>query len=676
MYNSAREGNRTRSATVCRARAAAPPAAEALERRTLMAVSTPVGLATDIASFDSSALAVGNTLFFVKRTAAAGSELWKSDGTVAGTAMVKDILPGPGSPTILHMANFGGRLFFAANDGQGGGALYKSDGTAAGTVPVARFQDTVGDLAVVNGRLFFTAFTTQFGEELYSTDGTTAGTTMVTDLSSGSKSSSWGGLFDFKGVGYAMAHDADLALGLELYRTDGTAAGTRLVKDIDPGSRNGYPIGFKVAGGRLYFSAVDATAGAELWTTDGTAAGTTRVKDFVPGSASSNVFPEQVIGTTLYTTTRTDGAPPQLWKVDGPTGTATFVKNLSHANGDVTRLNQANGKLVFVGRDAARGREWWISNGTAAGTALLKDINPGAADSQPSYGAAQVVGAHGHVFFSATDGVGGLEPWATDGTAAGTARVGDLAPGSGASWPDLFRPAANGKVFFVTDDPGSLGKLWVVNVTAPAGSIAGNLFNDADGDAVRDAGEGGLANWKVFVDADKDGVHDAGERAATTDAAGNYSFTALPAGTYRVRAVQPSGWRRTTSAAYYDLALASGTASTARNFGFTQRALISGSVFNDADGNRVRGASETGLSAWRVFIDADGDGRLDTGERSVLSDASGNWAFKALLAGTYKVRVVQQAGWTRTTPTAGYFAVTLASGATATARHFGERRTA
>jgi hypothetical protein len=58
----------------------------------------------------------------------------------------------------------------------------------------------------------------------------------------------------------------------------------------------------------------------------------------------------------------------------------------------------------------------------------------------------------------------------------------------------------------------------------------------------------------------------------------------------------------------------------------------------------------------------------------VLTDSSGNWSFKTLAAGTYKVRVAVQSTWKLTTPTAGYQSVTLASGASATGRLFGVKK--
>jgi hypothetical protein len=88
----------------------------------------------------------------------------------------------------------------------------------------------------------------------------------------------------------------------------------------------------------------------------------------------------------------------------------------------------------------------------------------------------------------------------------------------------------------------------------------------------------------------------------------------------------------------------------------------------------LKNSGEAGLANWRVFIDKDGDGFLDSGERSTLTDSSGNWSFRDLSAGMYRVRVVQQIGWSRTTPTSGYHSITLGNGGSSTGRTFGERK--
>jgi uncharacterized membrane protein len=212
-------------------------------------------------------------------------------------------------------------------------------------------------------------------------------------------------------------------------------------------------------------------------------------------------------------------------------------------------------------------------------------------------------------------------------------------------------------------------------IATGSGSIRGTVFNDVDADGVLDAGEARLGGRTVFLDANHNGIKDAGERSTVSDASGNYALVGLTGGSYRVRRVTPAGYRYTVpSTGFYDLTLAAGQSVTGKNFGVSTSVLISGAVFNDANSDRIRNATEKGLSSWRVFIDKDKDGLFDAGEASVLSDINGNWSFRTLAAGTYVVRVVQQSGWTRTTPTAGSFALTLAAGGSSTGKLFGEKK--
>jgi len=78
---------------------------------------------------------VGGTLFFEARDGVRGRELWKNDGSRAGTVLVKDINPTRGS-SPYELTDVGGTLYFSANDGAHGRELWKSDGTRAGTVLV------------------------------------------------------------------------------------------------------------------------------------------------------------------------------------------------------------------------------------------------------------------------------------------------------------------------------------------------------------------------------------------------------------------------------------------------------------------------------------------------------------------------------------------------------------
>src|SRR5205085_9104000 len=154
---------------------------------------------------------VTGTLFFTATDPSNGRELWKSDGTAAGTVLVKDIKPGPGDPNEQLLTNVNGTPSFAADDGVGGTGLYglwKSDGTAAGTVLLKPFRGgNFYGFTNVNGTLFYAFNDGTDGWELWKSDGTAAGTTMVKDINPGSGSSSPYSLTNWNGTLYFTAYD-------------------------------------------------------------------------------------------------------------------------------------------------------------------------------------------------------------------------------------------------------------------------------------------------------------------------------------------------------------------------------------------------------------------------------------------------------------------------------------
>lgn len=207
-----------------------------------------------------------------------------------------------------------------------------------------------------------------------------------------------------------------------------------------------------------------------------------------------------------------------------------------------------------------------------------------------------------------------------------------------------------------------------IRVLAQTGSIAGTVFNDIDGDGVRDEGEGALAGWTVFLDADGDGIFGGNELGVSTDDAGNWLLADLQPQVARVVLAAPAGYLVTAPVAgYHDVALAAGDAITGRDFGVLQLGSIAGVQFDDVNGNGQRDAGESGLAGWTVFLDSDGDGQLDAGERYTVTAEDGSYVFDDLRPGTYLVNQVAQAGWIQTRPAAAganangqtAFAVTL-----------------
>jgi len=219
---------------------------------------------------------------------------------------------------------------------------------------------------------------------------------------------------------------------------------------------------------------------------------------------------------------------------------------------------------------------------------------------------------------------------------------------------------------------------FLLTTKPPNGSISGTVWNDADGDGVKDAGEAVLPNWRVYLDTSLDGLLDGGEKSVLTDGSGVYHFTGLSAGTFRVRETLSAGFRRVTpGSGFYDVTIggsngSSGTISVSgKNFGNTKLAVIYGSVFKDVNGNGLHdSASEPSLSGWRIFDDANGNGLLDAGEASTLSDALGNYALN-VGAGWHTVRVQSKAGFTLTTPL--YYKVLVGDSTRVYNKLFGEK---
>jgi len=418
----------------------------------------------------------GGSFFFEADDWTHGFELWRTDGTPAGTVLVKDVYPGASASFLDDFTELDGNLLFTAYDGRSGSGLWRSDGTEAGTVQITAATPWPSgtyafDLIKVNVVVYFGVTNSGW---LYRTDGTSAGTVPVRQFESDVLP-----LREWDGSLLFMADDG--IHGNELWRSDGTAGGTVLVKDIVswPASHAGF-FRFTEAAGRLFFFADDGVHGLELWATDATEAGTFMVRDITPGSAGSN--PYNILGVEgalfFFITDADDTYALRLWKSDG-TEAGTRAVSSPPAYYDGIGLN---GTFLFGANDIIHGFELWRSDGTDAGTTLVKDIHPSfVTDSSNTQfiGVVSVPGIGDRMFFRADDGVHGTELWVSDGTASGTRLVKDICPGVLSSAPSSGI-AHDGALFFAALDDIHGFELWKSDGTEAGTVLVDDIFPGLD----------------------------------------------------------------------------------------------------------------------------------------------------------------------------------------------------
>lgn len=312
-------------------------------------------------------IVMDNVLYFIGNDGVNGFELFRTDGTDAGTYLVKDINPGTASIILLttssqYFAKLNGYIYFGAADPVHGAELWRSDGTEAGTQLVADIDPTTPSipnqgsnpayLFTYNNAVYFSAYRPVDGRELWKTDGTQVGTVLVKDIAAGDGSPSH--FVSYNGSLYFTAYYPNQ--DYTLYKSDGTANGTFALKQPN----NGGPamltdkpaVLFK---GKLFFSASNQAGERSIWYTDGTSGGTVSLSG---GASMFNSYAENLLATTDYLYfTATNDVNFGIYRTSGLANQMNLLTDTDFSANTLHQLFLVNQCLLVRGDKGTSGEE-------------------------------------------------------------------------------------------------------------------------------------------------------------------------------------------------------------------------------------------------------------------------------------------------------------------------------
>ena len=453
---------------------------------------------------------MGGILYFAGDDGIHGWELWRSDGSVGGTYMVKDLREEEcdengencanggslqvwcwGSPFGCHYPEIvagNSKIFLTGFDGEPGSEsaanVIVSDGTASGTQTVrhqwrnwdpayggengwepgitgARNLVVIPSTGFVSDRVVYTVMETiggqsvdshpPFGEELWITDGTDVGTYMLANIVP--EDESW----EYDGANYCCG-DFQGSTPRDLIMKGNTIWFTA---KTDAYGRELYRYGMNVGGGLFL------------------------VKDINEGTSGSNPMHLTSVGPGVYLSADNGTNGQELHYSLGNTFNTVVVKDINPGiNGSSPQeLTKLGSNLFFTADDGENGRELWVSDSTEEGTFMVKDINTNGS-STPNW--LRVM--DGALYFMAYTEDHGRELWRSDGTESGTYMLRDINPGSNSSFhwtPDIYHGELvivhGDSLYFTADDGEEHGtELWKTNGTANGTELVIDMVPGSD----------------------------------------------------------------------------------------------------------------------------------------------------------------------------------------------------
>lgn len=439
-------------------------------------------------------------------------ELWITDGTPAGTFLLKDINPnGKSDIKNIKVVSIRGALkaLFSANNGTSGEELWITDGTSDGTKLVEDINANAGysspaDFEQFQNRVLFSAIDATHGRELWITDGTESGTELVKDINPGGPSSFVTGskIVVNDNAAYINLNNGSVANSTVLIQTGGTFSSTsslgsgflnpsnltlfagKVYFTIPPTSKgNLYYMGnepmpiavnnsftyyywiaenLTVSKDKLFFLAGDPNGQMDLAVIDSTL--DSEISQLIKlTGASTDPFPKNpekrklipIPNGNVYFFTGTESKRTRLWISNGTQQGTKPILNLLF--GDYSYIRTFNNKLFFITNDIGGQYNCYVTdNGGEA--SLVKDLSP-VLNIDNVYPLSQ---SGNWLYFSAYNPATGYELYKSNGES--NTFVKDIDATYFSHLNNFSKTVSNSKgLFFIADDGKNGLELWKTN---------------------------------------------------------------------------------------------------------------------------------------------------------------------------------------------------------------------
>lgn len=316
---------------------------------------------------------LNNKLIFTANDGVHGIEWWVSDGTPGNTKLLKDIFTGSANgvffssfSSLENFTIFNNKVFFTGINREDDYELWVTDGTEAGTTIVKNILSDFSsfnrgsfpqDYAILNNELLFSC-----RDGLWKTDGTETGTVEVNP--------------DLEPSDLVLLNNKVIFWNNNsIWVTDGTNMGTEEIKSLErPITNNSNELAFSVIGNKAFFAGKDTSSGSELWITDGTSIGTKLVLDATPGAEGYTPQNKVVFKNKLYYKGNDGQNGIEFWVSDGTTQGTYMLKDISPGSSDGFYLPTeiyATDKYMYMSAGSSFNTNLWVSDGTESGTVEL-----------------------------------------------------------------------------------------------------------------------------------------------------------------------------------------------------------------------------------------------------------------------------------------------------------------